>query len=760
PLPVVDLGDLAPGHREAEGDRLARRQARQPFDLAAGPLFRTRLLRLGRERHRLLLTTHHSVFDGGSMEILARELSLLYDAFRSGKPSPLPELEVQFADVALWQRRHLSGARLERLLEFWRERLAVPPPRLELPWDRPHPPLLSDRGARCVFTLPPRLRKRLGKVGRRHGTTLFMTLLAAFKGLLFRYSGETDLSVGVPVAGRDASATARLIGFFVNTVVLRTELRDEPLLSEVLERARSVSLEAFSYQDLPFARLVEALQSERDLDATPFFDVMFMLQSFAPPVIELPGLEVEIEEVESGVAKFPLTLAMEEEAGGLAGSLEYSRDLFDATTIERMAGHLTRMIEALADDAEQPVRAVPLLLPAERHQLLVEWDAVEDGSKGGLLHARLDKQVRRDPEAVALRFEDRDTTYGELNRRSNRIANLLLELGLPAGGGVALLVDTGAEQIAALYGVIKAGGFFISCDPSHPSDRLRQILEDARPEAFVATSASLATHRPLLEDLVSEAASPVVLLVSGQEAEANGELEVGGLRPRLLDPAMPGSSDEENPRLAQDAGQPAYLVYTSGSTGRPKGILQAHRNLSQYLEWQAAEMSLGPTSRYAQWASYAYDASFGEIFGVLGWGGTLVMAAKEIRYDPVPASRWLEAERVTVLQVVPSFFRQLLEAWQQSPSGEGPRHLEVVLLAGEALPVESVSAWQRLRPSGSRLYNLYGPTESVLATWHRVDSVAPGQLSIPVGRAIDGRQLLVLDDSLRPCPVGVRGEIC
>jgi hypothetical protein len=470
---VVDLRSLPEATHQAEVERLATSEAQQPFDLAMGPLLRATLLHLGEAEHVLLLTMHHIVSDGWSMGVLIRELAALYEAFSSGSPSPLPQLPIQYADFAHWQRQWLQGEVLAAQLSYWQQQLTGAPALLELPTDRPRPAVWTFGGATQFLALPEPLSQKLKILSQRSGVTLFMTLLAAFQTLLYRYTGQEDICIGSPIANRNRSETEGLIGFFVNTLVLRTDMSENPSFQELLGRVREVTLGAYAHQDLPFEQLVEALQPERSLSHQPLFQVMFVLENTPISGLELPDLTISSLNIDSSTAKFDLTLSMEDTEQGLVGSLEYNTDLFDATTISRMLGHFQTLLEGIVVNPEQRLSDLPLLTQPERQQLLVEWnDTQVDYPKDVCVHQLFEAQVEQTPEAVAVVFEDQQLTYGELNRRANQVAHHLRSLGVGPDTLVGICVERSLEMIVGFLGILKAGGAYVPLDPSYPQERL------------------------------------------------------------------------------------------------------------------------------------------------------------------------------------------------------------------------------------------------------------------------------------------------
>jgi amino acid adenylation domain-containing protein len=726
PLPVVDLGGLPAAGREAEAMRLLREEARRPFDLRTGPLLRATLVRLGEKRHLLILNIQHIVFDGWSMGVLFSEFGALYEAYLGGGPSNLPDLPVQYADFAQWQRQWLSGATLDGLLGYWGKKLAALPA-LELPSDRARPPVQTFGGATTTFRLPPDLAQKLKALGRRHGATLFMTLLAAFKALLGRYSGQDDVAVGSVIANRNLGAIEGLIGFFVNTLVLRTDLSGDPPFSELLGRVRDVTLEAYAHQDLPFDRLVEALQPERDPSRSPLFQVLFVLQN-APAATELPGLTVTWTEVDTGTAKCDLTVQMWDADDGLLGAVEYNTDLYDTATIARLLGHFRVLLEGVAADPARRLSELPLLTAGEQRQLLVDWnDTAVSFPHRACVHELFAEQAATTPGAVAATFAGQELTFGELDRRANQLAHYLRRLGVGRDVPVAICVERSLEMVVGLLGILKAGGAYVPLDPAYPRQRLAFVLDDVKAPVLL-------TQERLRGELPAGAAR-VVCLDAGWDAiagEAAGDPRAGG-----------------DPRPGATPASLAYIIHTSGSTGRPKGTLLRHRGLSSLVTAQAGIYGVGPGSRMLQFASLCFDASVWECFLALTRGATLVLAPSEELHDPRALAGVLAAARVTIALLPPSLLSQL-------PLDAGPA-LETLVVGGEACPPALAAAWAKR----VRLINAYGPTEAtvVATTWpvpREVDAARP----LPIGRPVPNAQAYILDQTLRPVPIGVPGELC
>ncbi len=755
-LTVESLQACPANERDAHAQQLASEEAQRPFDLARGPLVRFRLLQLGQEDHVLLLTMHHTVSDGWSMGVLVRELRTLYEVFLAGKPSLLPELPIQYADYAIWQRQWLQGQVLESQLDYWKRQLAGSPPLLELPTDRARPAVQSFRGTHHEFVLPGPLSVSLGALSRQEDVTLFMTLLAAFDVLLHRYTGQDDVLVGSPIANRNRAEIEELIGFFVNTLVLRVDLSGNPTFRELLGRVRRVTLEAYDHQDMPFERLVEELQPTRDLSHNPLFQVLFQLQNAPGGDWELPGLRVGRLEIELGMSPFDWAVSFWEEPDGLSGLVEYNTDLFDATTITRMTAHYQTLLESIVANPDRPIADLPILTDVERDQILAEWDGVEiDPTQDVCVHHLFEKQVERTPEAVAVSFKDDELSYRDLNAGSNQVAHALRDLGVEPQQPVAVLLESGPQRIMVLMGILKAGCAFVCLDPAHPAERLRQILKHVSPPCLISESVCLSHHLQLLPQFCRAAECQVIVM--DRQAGQKGQPELGdGFHGSDYVAIHPST----NLPTTINPVDPAYVAYTSGSTGRPKGIVQSHRSLEQFVHWFSHQFDIRPSKRIAQWVSITFDPAYAEIFAALCSGATLCLVNTLTKSDPTTTARWLKREKISHLQVVPSFSRQLLQVIQAEENGHHPLpDLEFVLLAGEVIPVHLMHAWLEHFPRQPKFFNLYGPTEAIVATCYPVEAVGLDQRSIPIGRAIDGSQVLILDQQQNLCPIGVKGEL-
>ena len=726
-LPVVDLTALPAARHGWEIGRLGNEQAGRSFDLSRGPLLRMIVAKSGEQRSVMLVTMHHIVTDGWSFGVLTGELKTLYEAYRQGRPSPLPELPIQYADYALWQRDRMTGEALEADLAYWRERLAGVLP-LELPTDRPRPAMQSFRGANRTVQLSGSLSRDLQTLSRRHGTTLFMTLLAAFKALLWRYTGQADISVGTPIAGRTSVETEVLIGFFVNTLVLRTEVPERPTFAELLKRMRDVTLGALTHQDLPFEKIVAEIGAERDLSRNPLFQVMFVLQNMPAGTLDGTGLRAASSEVDSGGAQFDLSLIVGHSFQDLTVLANSNRDLFDAATIERLLSHFTTVLSGAVEDSEGPLGQFPLLVAAERHQLRTEWnDTATPEPIEPFVHRLIENQARRSPDAVAVAFEGRSISYAALNGRADRLARHLRELGVGPDVRVGVCVERSLELVVGLLGILKVGGAYVPLDPAYPRERLVWIARDALGGLETPV---LLTQESLAHLFRGDGAIPMRVIRLDADWESVSGEERGDLTARLVPENL------------------SYVIYTSGSTGWPKGVAVSHRSLANLVSWHRAAYGTSPADHMTQLAGLSFDAAAWEIWACLGCGASLRIAAEERITDVPKLTSWLLEEAVTA-SFLPTPLAEMVCA-RDWPPGAALRSL---LTGGDRLHGGA--------PIGVpyTLFNHYGPTEgTVVAT--RCPVEPQRTTPPPVGRPIDNTRTYVLDRDLQPVPVGVPGELC
>lgn len=737
-LPITDLSAITPEKRETEVRRIAEIEVRQPFDLASGRLLRAQLLRIGPQEHLLLLNVHHIAFDGWSMTVLWRELSYAYAVFMSGQTPEMPELPVQYADYAVWQREWLQGDVLEGQLAYWKDQLADLPV-LQLPSDRPGRPLTHPQGGLHAFDLGAPLTEALKALTRRQQATLFMTLLAAFQVLLFRYSGQHDFAVGSPIAGRRRTELEGLIGFFVNTLVLRSDLSGNPTFTELLVRVRESALGAFAHQDVPFERLVEEFSSSRDIGNTPLFQVMFVLRSAADAGPRLRGVRANSLPLPTPSAKFDLTLVVSETPAGLSASWEYSKDLFDLASIERMTQHFKSLLEGIATDADRPIGQLPLLTDAERHQLLAGWNDTARPIAPATLPALFIAQAQRTPDAAAVLFEDRTLTYAALDGLANRLAKHLQKLGVGPDALVGVCAERSPELVVGLVGALKAGGAYVPLDPGYPPARLTGIMTDAALTVVL-------TQRAIAPKLALPAGTHCVLL----DDEASWSDDTG---PSLLPDGM-GALPPQH--LAPQ--HLATMIYTSGSTGTPKGAANSHEGLHNRLAWAQSAFGLTADDVVLQKTPFSFDVSVWEFFWPLIVGAKLAVAAPRSHRDPRQLVATIRDHGVTVLHFVPSMLAAFVDHLTSEPEAlQRCRSMRRVICSGEALSADLRDQVQRLLP-WVQLENLYGPTEAAIDVTHW-SCAADTSRQVPIGRPIWNTRTYVLDAALEPVPAGVAGEL-
>ena len=726
-LALVDLKDRCDLEREDEARRLAGEEARRPFDLARGPLFRATLIRLGEADHLLVLVMHHIVSDGWSIGVLHRELSVLYRAFSDSEPSPLAALPIQYADYAVWQREWLKGAELDRQLSYWTKQLEGVPGVLNLPTDHPRPAVQTYRGARRSIELSRELTRGLKVLSQDEGATLFMTLLAAFETLLYRYTGQKNLVVGSPIAGRNRTETEGLIGFFVNTLVFRADLSGNPRFREVLHRLRQSALDAYDHQDLPFESLVEELKPERSLSHSPLFQVMFVLQNAPGTAWQLEGLTVSPVSIDRETAKFDLTLFMHEAGEGLTGSLQYNTDLFSEQRIIRMLGHFEALLQGIVSNPEQAISALPILGAGEKHRLLVEWNATEKEYPDKCLHQLFEDQVDRSPEAVAAISDEQQLTYRELNARANQLAHYLKKHGVGPDVLVGICLERSLEMLVAILGILKAGGAYVPLDPEYPEARAAFILEDSQTSIVIAA-------RKFAERFRDGRATPVCLdderLQLKQESTAN----------------PPASAVAENL---------AYVIYTSGSTGTPKGVMIAHKSVVNYLCWFNQIEALAELQRLPVVSKPTFDGSLKQLLAPLLRGQAVWLLSEKVINEPALLIKELCASSGTGFNCVPSLWSVLLDVVESNRALVSTNSPAVLFLGGEQLSAPLVQRTVVAFPA-TEIWNVYGPTESTAnATAGRITA----DETITLGRPIANTETLILDSNLELVPVGVPAEI-
>ncbi|HEY0607350.1 MAG TPA: amino acid adenylation domain-containing protein, partial [Herpetosiphonaceae bacterium] len=733
-LPLIDLSDLPAAERERQVVELARAEAQQPFDLQRGPLLRAALLRLAPDEHRLLLTLHHIAADGWSTSILIRELSAAYTAYHSGAAPALPGLPIQYADYAVWQRGWLQGDVLDRQLSYWRQQFAGPIPVLDLPTDYPRPATIAFGGAEHTLRIDPELTAQLHALSQREGATLFMTLLTTFEVLLYRYTGQTDLVVGTPIAGRATPEVEPLIGFFVNMLALRADLSGSPPFRDLLARVRESCLAAYAHQDLPFEQLVEALQPERDLSRTPIFQILFALQNTPGAEIALPELTATPVDVTNTTAKYDLSCALTETAGGLVCTIEYRTDLFAATTIERLAGHFQTLLGAVVRDPARPIERLPLLPDAERQVLLHDWNTTQAAyAHEPCLHTAVTAQAARTPDAIAVVYQDQTLTYRELNDRANQLAHYLQSHGARDRSNgevrIGIMMEPSIEMIVGLMAVLKLGGCYVPLDPAYPAERLRWLFGDSQIALVLTQQHLLHPEGTRLPDTNL----PALCLDRDWSRVA----------------ACPTT----DPAAGRNPDQLAYMIYTSGSTGRPKGVMITHRSVLNNLMAHQAASHLAPDDRVLLNYSISFDPSVWSIFWPLITGARLVLVPSEVRYDSAALVRAMAEQGVSVFGASPSQLAVLIE----EPGIVACTRLRYVVSGGESLPRELQQRF--FSRVNAILCNCYGPTEGTIDTTFWVCPRSEEPPTPLIGRPLPNVEVYVLDRQMEPAPIGVPGEL-
>src|ERR1700729_1650727 len=712
-------------------DLLIRQEADAAFDMAKGPLIRGRLIAISDEEHVLLITMHHIVSDGWSMEVLTRELRTLYEAYHLGKEDPQPPLRVQYADYAAWERQWLVGDVFQAQADYWRGTLAGAPAVLELPTDRPRPAEQDYRGARVPIELNERLTVQLKTLSRRHGTTLFMTLLAAWGTLLSRLSGQTDLVIGTPVANRQSFELEELIGFFVNTLALRLDFSGGPSVSELLARVKAQTLAAQEHQDLSFDRVVEAINPPRSLAHSPLFQVMFSWENIEHSAFELPG--VQLADYPSGTAnraKFDLSLYLSEVSNRVAGVIGYATALFDASTIERYVGYLRTLLQQMVEDDERTVDRLQLLSDVDRQHILVDWNDTDALYPDRCIHELFEEQVARTPEAIAVSFEGAEISFAELNSRANCLANYLRSIDIVPESRVGLCLERSLEMVVAILAVLKAGGAYVPMDPEYPLERLHFMLQDSAP-AVVLQDESLP--------------KPIERLL--------GQLRIPSIDVRA-DSKLWSRLSRENPECAGlSSYNLAYIMYTSGSTGKPKGVMVEHRSLCNVTLWMRDFFELQSSDSALQKTPLSFDAAAREIFPTLATGARLVIARSQGHRDPDYIGQLIRDEHITTMHFVPSMLQAFVNYANQAYCSS----LRLIVCGGERLPGPLATRLFERLPQVA-IMNVYGPTEATVDATAR-PCVAGYNGTEPIGRAMRNTRIYILDQQLEPVPIGVAGEL-
>jgi amino acid adenylation domain-containing protein len=720
---------------EAKVNQIVTEYARQPFDLSQTPLFRGTLIHLSEQEHILLLTKHHIISDGWSWQIFYRELAALYQGLCQDSPATLPELPIQYADFALWQRQCLNDEKRLEQLNYWKQQLKDAPPILNLLTDYPRPVQQSFQGARATIIIPQAIADALKSFSQQEGVTLFMVLLAAFKTLLYRYTGQTDLLVGTPVANRTHSAIENLLGCFVNTLVLRTDVSGELSFRELVKRVRETALAAYTHQDFPFEQLVKELQPERTLSHTPLFQVMFVFQDAPMLALQLPNLTLAPLMVNNGTAKFDLTLYVEDTKQGLIGFLEYNTELFYTDTINRMVGHFNNLLESIIANCDRSVARLPLLTLQEQTQLLTNSYSINTDYPAELcLHQLFEQQVEKTPDAVAVVFENQQLTYAQLNIKANELAHHLQNLGVKPDALVGICMERSLEMVIGILAILKAGGAYVPLDPTYPTERLHFVLEDAQLK-FILTQQKQT-------DKLSNDQTQLICLDTDWEIIAK--------------------QSTDNPNSQVVPASLAYIIYTSGSTGKPKGVLVNHTNVVRLFAATDAWFKFNQQDVWTLFHSIAFDFSVWEIWGALLYGGRLVVVPYEVSRSPQAFYELLSQQQVTVLNQTPSAFRQLIQFDESVPVGEKLKHIRYVIFGGEALELQSLQPWfERYGDKSPQLVNMYGITETTVHVTYRpltCADVTQAQGSV-IGSPIPDLQVYLLDQHQQLVPMGVPGEM-
>lgn len=736
-LEVRDLQDQPEAMRESLAIRCATEEAQRPFDISSDLLTRATLLLLQPDEAVLLLSFHHIVFDGWSTEILLEELAANYEAFRGGFSPALPELPIQYPDYACWQRERFQSQFLEAQLKYWKEKLGGVLAALDLPADFPRPSIQTSHGAIHTHRIPKRLSDALKDLSQEANITLFMTLLAAFDTLLHRYTSQTDLIIGTPIAGRNRVELESLIGCFINTLVIRTDLSGDPPFVELLTRLREDVLSALAHHDTPFEKLVEDLQLRRDLSRSPLFQVMFQLRNIPKRAWKLSDLKIAPFELDPGIAKFDLSLDITEDLNGLSCQFEYNTDLLKPATIARLGQHFEVLLEGMVKDPRINISQMPLLTPAERHQLLVEWnDTAKDFGTHHPVHQLFESHAQKTPDAIAVEWEGQHLTYRELNRRANYWAHHLRNLGVRQEALVGLFMEKSLDLIVALLAIHKAGAAFVPLDPLFPKERVAYIIHESN-------ALLLLTQRSLLLRLPSETARTICVDDILEKSSAHD------------------SKWDENPSSLVGPENLAYVIYTSGSTGTPKGVMIEHRSIANYVLVAGELYAITSRDRMLQFSSITFDASLEEIYGALAHGATLVLRTDAMLASTALFIRKVREQGITLL-ILPTAFWQDLVLTINPSDQPFLDDLRIVSIGGERLLPERLNLWRERVGRLPRLMNLYGPTETTVAVTSWDATACSNEDTFrraPIGRPLANLEAHILDSHLQPVPVGVVGEL-
>ncbi|MGE3315702.1 MAG: amino acid adenylation domain-containing protein [Planctomycetaceae bacterium] len=719
PFQVIDLTSFPASEREAEAERLSYLGLGTPFDLARDVMIRAQAFKIGADEYLLMFCLHHSAADGWSLEVIIRELDVLYAAFSKGLTPSLPEMPIQYGDFAVWQRQWLGDGVLAKQLEYWKKQLAGAPGVLELPTDRPRPAVETFNGLWEVTHFSKELNARLNDLARAEGSTLFMVLLAAYYTLLSRYTGLEDIVVGSPIAGRSRTEVEGLIGFFVNTVVLRGNLSGDPTFKEFLARVRDTTLDSYSHQDVPFEKLVEELSPNRNLSHSPLYQVLFALQNNRSAAMKMGDLVLENYPITARHSKFNLSLTATEEADGLRIVAEYNTDLFNRDTIQRLIGHYRTLLEAIVASPETKLSALPLLTKEEEQQLLTEWNATENSTlPANALHRLFERQVERSPEKIAVESHGSSLTYAELNRQANQLAHHLRTLGVGPETLVGICVNRSPQMLVGLLGILKSGGAYLPLDPDFPKSRLAFMVEDSKIPVLITESE--------LRDAVGPHNAKTFCLDS--------------------DRAVLSNYSTENPEVELTPDNLAYVLYTSGSTGKPKGVQIPHGAVCNFQHSMSHTPGMTADDVLMAVTTLSFDIAGLELFLPLYVGAKIALVSRDVAYDAHRLGDAIRNSGATFMQATPATWRMLLEA------GTLPKGLKI-LCGGEALSRELADELVKFSDS---VWNMYGPTETTI--WSTLDKVEPGE-PIRIGKPIDNTQVYVLDKNRQLVPIGIPGEL-
>ncbi|CBN59210.1 MULTISPECIES: non-ribosomal peptide synthetase [Kamptonema] len=727
-LPIVNLEHLSGKNWDIEVQKIASEEAKKPFDLSQAPLVRATLLRLSETEHIFLLTMHHIVSDGWSISVFAGELATLYAAFFTGQSPLLPELPIQYADFAIWQRDRLQGELLATQLNYWKQQLGGDLPVLQLPLDRSRPTITTFNGAKQYFTFSKSLTEALSKLCQQEEATLFMTLLTAFNTLLYRYTEQEDILIGSSIANRNQAELEGILGLFVNTLVMRNDLSGNPSFRTLLSRVRGVTLDAYAHQDLPFEKLVEELQPDRDLSRNPLFQVMFVLQNTPKSEREIAGLTLRSLEFDSGTSQFDIFLSISESKEGLTGFLEYSTDLFDVATITGLIDNFQTLLESIVANPDCPISELPILTTQQREKLLLEWNNTQTTyPQDASLHQLFEWQVQDFPESLALIDSSEKITYRQLNQKVNQLAHYLQKLGVTTETLVGICLDRSVEMIVGILAILKAGGAYIPLDPNYPADRLSFMLSDSQVSLVISHSSLIDRFQKI----------QVVCLDNDWE---------------IID-----RESQENPAIISKSDNLAYVIYTSGSTGTPKGVLGTHRGTVNGLNWLWKTYPFESEEICCQKTAISFVDSVWEIFAPLLQGIPTVIIPDAIVKDTKLFLETLDRHHVTRVILVPSLLRLIVDTYGNLTKKLS--NLKLWITSGEALTLNLARSFTKLLPS-AKLINLYGSSEvSANATYYDTSLLPEKATSVPIGRPINNTQVYILDRHLQPTPVGVWGEL-